>query len=295
MRGTAKPLLPRLFLIAGLAGALALALLAWLGQDYYLLPAAERPYHPHHAGLRPSGTLGLSLAILGTAFMFLNLTYLVRKRAAFLRRLGSLRGWMAFHVFTGLLGAGMIVIHSAFLPRSELGILASATLAVIVITGIIGRYIYARVPRSLEGHELEYEEIRRVLAGHLAELERLGLILPPAAEGAVPSPLDRPSGFLSSVASLIAGGIRSRREHRELRRAVLSSKLLAPRAHRILPLLGRLARERMWLARHRELRSLMASWRFLHRWLALLMLAVILCHIAVAFKFGDLWILRGGR
>jgi cytochrome b561 len=51
----------------------------------------------------------------------------------------------------------------------------------------------------------------------------------------------------------------------------------------------------MWLDRHRELRSLMASWRFLHRWLALLMLAVILCHIVVAFKFGDLWILRGGR
>ena len=46
------------------------------------------------------------------------------------------------------------------------------------------------------------------------------------------------------------------------------------------------------LARYRELRALMRSWRFFHRWLALLMLILVIFHVAIAVQFGDLWVLR---
>jgi len=41
-------------------------------------------------------------------------------------------------------------------------------------------------------------------------------------------------------------------------------------------------------------KRLLQTWRFLHRWLAILLLAALLLHIVVAVRFGDLWIL-GGR
>ncbi|MCU0914585.1 MAG: hypothetical protein MUC88_08490 [Planctomycetes bacterium] len=47
--------------------------------------------------------------------------------------------------------------------------------------------------------------------------------------------------------------------------------------------------------RCRELRNLLAAWRFFHRWLAIVMLAVVACHVGLALRFGDLWIMGGTR
>jgi len=293
LKAPGKPFLPRFFLNLGLCCAVFLVVVFWLGRDYYLLPAADRPLDPRHSGLRPSGRIGLLMAITGTVFIFLNLTYLARKRLKLLRNLGPLRSWMGFHVFTGLIGPALIVLHSALAPRSALGILSFSALLIVVITGIVGRYIYARVPRSMEGHELQYEEIRKRLGSYRSDLEALGVDLSPLSLQTPPAAKGGKEGFLATLAGISRGDSRRRLEYGMLRRAVLSSKSLRPRASRILPLVRRLVRERMWLHRYHELRSLMGSWRFFHRWIALLMLLVVLFHILVAIWFGDLWILRG--
>jgi len=41
-------------------------------------------------------------------------------------------------------------------------------------------------------------------------------------------------------------------------------------------------------------KRLIQTWRFLHRWLAILLLMVVVLHIYVSVRFGDLWIF-GGR
>ena len=53
--------------------------------------------------------------------------------------------------------------------------------------------------------------------------------------------------------------------------------------------------ERDSIARFTELRTLMGSWRFLHRWLAIVMLMLAAVHIALAVLFGDLWIVERWR
>ncbi len=60
---------------------------------------------------------------------------------------------------------------------------------------------------------------------------------------------------------------------------------------RILGLLKQFCRERSWLLRYHELRGLLGSWRFFHRWLAIVMLAVAAFHIGLAIRYGDLWII----
>lgn len=282
-----------LSLSAGLlAVGLALVVVGW-GYDYYRLPVAERPFHPYHSLLRPSGGAGLIFGVFATTLFVLNLGYLIRKRLISIRWLGTLRTWMSLHVLTGIVGGTVIVLHTAFVPSSALAILALVALVITVVTGIVGRYIYAKVPRSLEGRELEVEQVRDRLHACRHQLEDAGV----SAEWL--RPRERPLGeglsrsLMTRLRIVLCGNHQSRQDYRRLRRNILSSPELRPSARRILPLARAFFRHQHWLARYNELRGLLASWRFFHRWLAIVMLAVMAFHIGVAVRFGDLWFLGG--
>lgn len=80
-----------------LTGALILGVSIY-GFDYYLLDSIQRVFSSKHHLLRSSGPVGLGLGILGT-ILFCNIfLYAVRKHWAWLRRFGSTRHWLDFHV-----------------------------------------------------------------------------------------------------------------------------------------------------------------------------------------------------
>jgi len=286
---TRTPAATLLFLVFGLGCAGVLAALVLWGREYFLLPAVRRPLHDLHALLRSSGSIGLSCGIAGSALFLLNLSYLLRKHLLRVRWLGSLRAWMSFHVFTGLTGSLLILVHSSFQPRSSLGILALGCLGVVVTTGLMGRYIYAHVPRSLEGRELRVEELRHRLLRYRSQLAAHGLAFAwldlPERSATVQ---DQARGTLACLAGVIAGDRELRRRYRELRGRILRDPALAREASEILPLAREFLRDRQRLDRFADLRALMGSWRFLHRWLAIVMIAMVAFHIALALKWGNL-------
>jgi hypothetical protein len=269
------------------------AVVAALGWDYYSLPRAERPFHAYHNLLHPSGRAGLIFAVYATALFVLNLTYLIRKRLINVRWLGSLRVWMSLHATTGIVGGAVIVLHTAFAPSSALGILALVALAITVASGIIGRYLYAKVPRSLEGRELEIEQVRERLHTYRHQLEDIGVsaewLYPPTPLEGKDHPRSMPARFLA----LLSGDRQSRRDYRRLRRAILAAPELHASARHILPLAQAFCRYQHWLIRCHELRHLLASWRFFHRWLAIVMLVVVTFHVGLAVRFGHLWMMGG--
>jgi hypothetical protein len=61
-----------------------------------------------------------------------------------------------------------------------------------------------------------------------------------------------------------------------------------PEARRLLPIARAFSRDRRRLARLDDLRGLLGTWRFFHRWLAIVMLVLAVFHIAIALRFGDL-------
>ncbi|MBI4584086.1 MAG: hypothetical protein HY717_08695 [Planctomycetes bacterium] len=207
--------------------------------------------------------------------------------------LGPLRSWMSLHVFTGLIAGALILFHSAFLPKSALGILAFASLLIVIATGLIGRYIYSWVPRTVEGREMEIEEIRQRLSRHREGLQQLGVdtalleIGPPSPSGALSV-----KGFFATLAIILRGDREIRKHYLKLKRAVEAPARTPQATHRILDLLKQFCRERSWLLRYHELRGLMGSWRFFHRWLAIVMLLVAAFHIGVAMRYGELWIFQ---
>lgn len=275
------------------AGGLMVVIFAW-GWDYYATPRVQRPFHPSHDALRPSSFVGLALGIAAAALFVLNLGYLIRKRFVHVRLIGSLRAWMDLHVVTGIAGGGLVAFHAAFAPCSPLGTLAVAALLITLLTGIVGRYIYAHVPRSLKGRELEVGQVREQLESCRDQLEEAGVEARWLHEGTLPEMRSEPLGPLRSLASLAIGDHQRRRDYRQLRRAVMSSPQLRPMARQILPLAQSFCRHWQWVVRYHQWRDLLASWRFLHRWMAVVLLIVASCHIILAIRYAGLWPLKGG-
>lgn len=142
-----------------------------IGMPYYVAPMAARVRHPWHSWLRPSGTVGLAAGIVAVViFVFLWL-YPLRKKYRQLAFLGSLGKWMDAHISAALALPLLLAIHSAWRADGLIG-LGLLSMLVVIASGLVGRYLYVRIPRARNGVELTREEVanrRRELIGELAE------------------------------------------------------------------------------------------------------------------------------
>jgi len=119
-----------------------------------------------------SGLVGHSLGIVGFVMMLMTETlYSLRKRAMIQPR-GSMRAWLQLHIFTGIVGPYLVLLHSAWAFNGIAGVLSLAT-AAVVASGFIGRYIYTAVPRTADGMVVEAREIQVQLDEARAALARL--------------------------------------------------------------------------------------------------------------------------
>lgn len=116
-----------------------------------------------------SGLLGHGLGILGFALMLATETlYSLRKRAI-RRPWGRMRDWLRFHIFTGIVGPYLVLLHSAWEFRGLAGVVTLLTV-IVVLSGFTGRYIYTAVPRTADGIILEVDALRQAIAAIDAEL-----------------------------------------------------------------------------------------------------------------------------
>ena len=145
-------------MMAGIIAFLAVASIAIYGASYYVLPISERPYSDKYSMLKPGGTIGLKLGILGTVLFFIIFLYALRKLIPWLNRLGTARQWMDFHVIAGVTAPIIIAFHASFKFQGIAGVAFWIMLAV-ALSGVIGRYLYAQIPRSLSAAELSLSEL----------------------------------------------------------------------------------------------------------------------------------------
>jgi xanthosine utilization system XapX-like protein len=128
------------------------------------------------------GLVGHALGIVGIVMMLMTETlYSLRKRVM-RRPRGSMRSWLRFHIFTGIVGPYLVLLHSAWTFNGLAGVLTLMT-AVVVASGFIGRYIYTAVPRTADGAVIEAQELQRQLEAVQRELAPGS----PAADGPRPA------------------------------------------------------------------------------------------------------------
>ena len=97
---------------------------------------------------------GHTLGIIGFILMLMTETlYSLRKRSRS-ATLGRMSTWLKFHIYMGLVGPFMVLLHSSWKFNGLAGATTLLT-AIIVFSGFIGRYIFTRIPRTLDGLEIE--------------------------------------------------------------------------------------------------------------------------------------------
>ena len=101
-----------------------------------------------------SELFGHSMGIVGFILMLMTETlYSLRKRSRSVRW-GRMSTWLQMHIFMGLVGPYMVLLHTSWKFNGLAGVTTLFTV-IIVVSGFIGRYIFTRIPRTLDGLEIE--------------------------------------------------------------------------------------------------------------------------------------------
>jgi len=131
--------------------------------SYYLMTTYD-DMEPAIAMLNVSYLAGTKLALtcgyVGTALMVLSMAYLLQRRFGWFKRTASNQFWLDVHLMTGTVGPLFIALHSAMRLTTWVSIPFWSMVAV-VISGVIGRYLYTLVPAISSKHDLALLDNRR--------------------------------------------------------------------------------------------------------------------------------------
>lgn len=122
---------------------------------------------------RASSLIGHGIGIVGIVLMLMTATVYSLRKLSHDARWGDMAGWLRFHMVTGLVGPYMVLLHTSMRFHGVAGVTMLFTV-VVVISGLVGRYIYTAVPRGAEGPESSASAIERRIAR--SELASMSLV-----------------------------------------------------------------------------------------------------------------------
>lgn len=285
-----------IFFSLGLTAFIAISIVR--GFSYYTLPLADRPVHPLNKDLRPSGVTGIRMG-LTSAFLFGAIyLYPLRRKWKWLGRLGRTKHWLDFHIVMGLAVPVIVAIHSAFKFGGIAGMACWMMLAV-VLSGIVGRYLYAQIPRRRDAAELtlgELEQMSDALARELKAQVHL-----PAGLHAVLQPVDRGNvarmPLLQVMWMMLALDAKRPFQLAALRRRSLTNREclltwggMTASGHRQLEQSVDLIRRQSWLAARicflERAAEVFRLWHVVHRPFSYAFLVLVTVHVAMVMWMG---------
>jgi hypothetical protein len=276
-----------------LAGLFALPLgVCVRGLGYYSSPIAERLRDPLHPWLKPGGTLGLAFGVMGFLMFVFMWLYPLRKKIRWLAWTGKLGSWLRIHILAGLWIPLVVAVHAAWRFEGVIG-LGYWAMVIVSLSGVIGRYLYVRIPHSHSGLELSLEE---VAAERATLISRISVALGVDASEvesmlAIEPASDAKLGWFQTVLKLFrddhARGQALKRLRREWCHTGPGRRNVDPRT---LKKVLKLARRE--LALQQQVRMLEATrlvfgyWHVAHRPVAVTALVAVTVHVIVAVMIG---------
>ncbi len=275
--------------------ALPLGVTAW-GVAYYLDPPSQRVRAPLHALLRPSGPVGQSFGILGLALFLFMWLYPLRRKFRWLAWTGTLGDWMRIHAVIGLALPILVAVHAAWRFSGLIG-LGYWSMILVSLSGMVGRYLYGRIPRSRSGLECSIDETGNQRKALITEIAATLDLDPVSVTRTLEATLEPPPGrgMAGALRRLLLDDL-----HRWLAVRRLRHTWSAPRAgharigHATITHALKLARREIALGQ--QLRMLDATqrlfrfWHVAHRPVAITALLAVLVHVAVVVAMGQTWL-----
>ena len=260
------------------------------GYEYYRTPLEERFFQTQHEALKPSGLWGHGLGIIGTLLILIGvISYMARKRLKKLARLGLQKHWLEFHIFLCTIGPVMVLFHTAFKFG---GIVAISfwSMVAVVLSGVVGRFIYNQIPRTLQGRELSLHEVQAMrdsIGDRLKEVlhqnePEVDVVMESIqdhtaqAKSKIPwTRMIQEQKSIHSIKSMIPMNQLNQRERKEILRLVRHEMTLNRRIDRLV-----------------TMQKMFRYWHVAHMPFALVMLVIMILHVAITLTFGYTWIFK---
>lgn len=273
-------------LLLYLAAFAVIGLGLYAGRELYSAPLSERAHTEGYWTFKPGGSVGLPFGIAGATMMTLLLLYSARKRIPSLRGLGPLPRWLDIHIFLGIVGPLLIVLHSSF-KVGGLVSLSFWSMVAVASSGVLGRYLYLQIPRTRAGDEVALADLMaqdRELGARLqrdfgfddARLRRLDELTTPRAGRGLSG------AFIDLLVADVVTGHRLRRFTRETR---TPAARLGPLRNIVFQKARTHRRIVLWDALHR----LFHHWHVVHKPFAIVMYVFMVVHVVVASMTGYGW------
>jgi hypothetical protein len=131
---------------------------------------------PTERYITPKRGVGYALGIIGGSLMLLLFLYSARKRIPWLKFMGPAAGWFRYHMVLGVLGPLCILYHANFGLGATNSNIALISMLTVAGSGLIGRYIYARIHHGLYGSKLSLGELRKGAASLRASSGAFGFL-----------------------------------------------------------------------------------------------------------------------
>jgi hypothetical protein len=144
-------------------GLLVLLLLLWLG------------FAVHRSPQFPGSLLGTLLGIAGALLMVLpSLVYAAVKRLPSLKRRVNdrmpLRSLLTWHVWGGILGAVLAILHSAHRFESTLSVALAGVMLIVIFSGYVGRHFLGKVSLELREKQALLEQLMNAYNAFAGEI-----------------------------------------------------------------------------------------------------------------------------
>jgi hypothetical protein len=108
---------------------------------------------------KPNDDVSYWIAVAGGLMMLALFSYPLRKYVRFMQHLGQVKWWFWVHLFLGIGGPWLILVHSSFHVGSLNAGVALYSMLIVVASGVVGRFIYVRVNRGLDGERTGLAEL----------------------------------------------------------------------------------------------------------------------------------------
>jgi hypothetical protein len=248
----------------------------------------------------PENGLGYWLGITGASLMLILLLYPARKRFRIMRRLGATRYWFRAHMIFGVLGPLAILYHCNFRLGSLNSKVALFCTLLVASSGLIGRYLHAKIYIDLDGHKASLRK--------LAERARFTDKQRHHANRLVPELIERiarfdeivlrpPQGFLATLLLPAKLAVQTRVEHfalmlfvrKRLRLQARTSATMAAERKRLCATVSRFLGEHLKRVRRvAELGSyerLFALWHVFHLPFFYMLVLTALLHVVAVHMY----------
>jgi uncharacterized membrane protein YsdA (DUF1294 family) len=126
----------------------------------FLVPAFILHTSPRFAGSLAGFVLGVAAAILMVLLLIYPLAKYSTRLRSWITRLVSMRALLAFHVYAGVFGAFLAILHTGHKYQSPLGITLVISMLVVVVTGFVGRYYLPQTSTELRESQSRLATLR---------------------------------------------------------------------------------------------------------------------------------------